>query len=209
MYNKAIIFNLALQVLLLSRHIADPASDKSNEAKVLNGNWETAFRTALFDMDLDSTATLVNLEKIEDDPNAQWAYSYKYPIKCAFFRRVVDPLVTDSQTMDDKFTHNSKQIFIKDGKKVIFTNVADAMGEYIPVDFPLQTLSAPAAMAIALRLAKMSASLITGKGSRTLQKDITEQYAMAKAEAQALDERESFSFQEDSTLSEFVKVRMS
>jgi hypothetical protein len=213
-YTKAKIFNLALNALLLSRQVTDPVTDQSNEAKVLNSQWDIAFRAALFDMDLDSTASEQNLELVHDftvdpppmngQPGPRWNYAYKYPDKCAFFRRIVS-----CNVIDDKSTHEPKRVMIYKGQKVIFTNVASAIGEYIPIDFPLQTLSAPAGVALAMRLAWASAPLIVGKGAKTLREAIKTDYVIHKAEAQAMDERESFSFQEDSNLSEFVKTRMS
>ncbi len=207
MFTKAKIMNLALQALLLSRQISDPNSDRSNEAKILNEAYDVAFKSALFDMDLDSTASLEDLELLAENPTALWAYAYKYPAKCAFFRRVVDPLDSTGQVVDDRGTHNPKRVMIYEGKKVIFTNVQGAAGEWIPIDFPLQTLSAPAGLTIALRLAYMAAPLIVGKGAKSLMTEIENRYRASKAEAQALDERESFSFQDDSNMSEFVKVR--
>lgn len=214
MFTKATIYNLALQALLLTRQIVDPNSDKSNEAKVLNEQWPIAFKTALFDMDLDSTASQQNLELIHDftkdppssngQPGPLWHYAYKYPDKCAFFRRIVS-----CNLNDDKFTHHAKRVMIYNAKKCIFTNVPLAIGEYIPVDFPLQTLSAPGGMTIAYRLAMQSAPLIVGKGAKSLMQEIERKYASSKAEAQSMDERESFSFQSDANMSEFVKERLS
>jgi hypothetical protein len=213
-FTKAIFFNLALQALLLSRQIVDTNSDKSNEAKVLNQIYDIAFKSALFDMDLDSTASQSNLELVTDftvlpppvngQPGPLWNYAYKYPSNCAFFRKVVS-----CNVIDDKSTHIPKRILIEDGKKMILTNEQYAIGEFIATDFPIQTLSAPAGMTIALRLALMGAPLIVGKGAKTLMNEIRQRYIDSKAEAQALDSRESFSFQHDSNLSEFVKERMS
>lgn len=212
---KAVLYNLALQALLLNRQIINPNNDKSNEAKVLNTIYDVAFGTCLFDMDLDSTTSVVALQLLHDFtldvPSTDggtcgvlpWRYAYHYPSNCAFFRRIAS-----SQVMDDKHSHHPKRVMIWQGKKVIFTNIYRALGEYIPKDFPMQTLSAPAAQTIGLRLAYHAAPLIVGKGARTLRNQIREDYKVSKAEAQALDARESFSFQEDANLSEFVKVRL-
>lgn len=201
--------NLALNALLLNREIIDAASDKSNESKVLNGIYDIAFKTSLFDMDLDSTATLKTLELITDDPPVLWLYAYKYPTACAFLRRLVDPTDYSGQVVDDRYTHHPKKVQILNGKKVILANLVSAAGEYIPIDFPLQTLSAPAGQAIALRMAYMAAPLIVGKGAKSLRETIKTDYVVAKAEAQRLDSLESFSFQEESNMSEFVKERLS
>lgn len=212
MFTKAKIFNLALQALLLTRQIIDPNSDKSNEAKALNEQWDLALKTCLMDMDLDSTSVQENLQLIHDfttdAPTERqgpiWNYAYKYPDKCAFFRRIVT-----CNVIDDKSTHEPKRIGIYQDKKVIFANRELAIGEYISTDFPLQTLSAPGGMTLALRLAYQAAPLCVGKGAKTLMNEISNRYSASKAEAQALDERESFSFQDDANLSEFVKTRLS
>lgn len=214
MFTKAKFFNLALQALLLNRQIIDTTSDRSNENKAMLENYDLALNAALFDMDLDSTASQKTLELVHDftvdpppnnsAPGPLWNYAYKYPSNCAFFRRVVT-----CNVVDDKSTHEPKRILIWNGKKTIFANAQNAIGEYIATDFPIQTLTAPAGLTIALRLAYMTAPLIVGKGAKSLMSEIAQRYAASKAEAQGLDERESFSFQEDSNLSEFVKVRMS
>ena len=214
MFTKAKFFNLALQALLLSRQISDTNSDKSNECKILNEAWDVAFKSALVDMDLDGTASQTVLELVHDftqdppllptQPGPQWKYAYKYPNNCAFFRKIISHNV-----IDDKHTHHPKRILIWQGKKVIMTNTQTAIGEYIATDFPMQTLSAPAGLTIALRLAYMAAPLIVGKGAKSLMGEIAQRYVSSKAEAQGLDERESFSFQTDENMSEFVKVRMS
>lgn len=214
MYTKAKIFNLALQALLLNRQITNTDSDKSNEAKVLNEHWDVVFKTTLFDMDLDSTSTPVDLELIHDftkDPipnngrqGPLWNFAYKYPDKSAFFRRIVS-----CNVIDDKSTHHPKRVSIWEGKKAILTNVPFAIAEMIPIDFPLQTLSAPAGQAMALFLAWQAAPLIVGKGARLLKASIADDYKAFKAMAQELDSRESFSFQTEENMSEFVRTRMS
>jgi hypothetical protein len=217
-YTKAKIYNLALQSLLLARNIINTDTDASNEAKVLNTHWDVVLKTVLFDLDLDSTASQTNLALIHDFTNDPppttgevgpiWKYAYKYPSNCAYFRRIVS-----CNVIDDKFTHHPKRVLIYNNAgtpvKTIFCNVPSAIGEYIPNDFPLQTLSAPAGQALAQFLAWWSAPLIVGKGAKTLRDSILKDYAAIKAMAQALDERESFSFQSDENMSEFVKTRLS
>lgn len=213
MFTKAVFYNLALQALLLNRQVINPNVEKSNEVKVLNSIWDVAFMSALADMDLDSTSTQSQLQlmhnftldapPVNNQPRFPWDYAYGYPSNCAFFRRIVS-----CQVMDDKQTHHPKRVMIWQSKKVIMTSEPYAIGEFIQKDFPMATLSAPAGQTIALRLAYHAAPLIVGKGARTLRDQIKRDYIISKAEAQALDERESFSFQTDANMSEFVKVRL-
>ena len=202
MYSKAKIFNLALGFLLLQRQIVNPDTDQSNEAKVLLSHWDTALWSTLEDMDLDSTSTQATLTLVEQDPTDLWTYAYKYPAKCVFLRRI-----QSAMEVDNRSTHIPKRIAIHDGEKVIFTNQAEPIAEYISSDLPLSALSPNAAMAIAAKLADLSASLITGKGARELRKDIMEKYVFYKAKAQEQDQRENFVYSDPVVDSEFVEAR--
>lgn len=204
MYSKPQIFNLALSNLLLTRSISNAETDASNEAKVLQTHWEPALRSTLADLDLDGTSSQVTLELIEENPNDLWLYSYKKPEGCALFRRIVSCVATDN-----RYTHIPKRLAVKDGRSVIFTNEASAVAEYIPDDVPLTALNASAGLALAARLAELSAPLIVGKGALKLREDIRSQYVVHKAEAQELDKLESFSFNDEMIDSEFVAARMS
>lgn len=202
MYTKVEIFNLALGALLLNKQIIDPDTEKTIEARTLNLHYNTAFRNALADMNLDSTSVQAELELLEEDPTDQWLYAYKYPSKCALFRRIQSEIIKDNRT-----THVLKQVLQHNGKKVIFSNKEDAIGEFVTYDVNLNSLSAPAGLAIAYKLASLSAPLIVGKGASSLRKEISANYIIAKAEAQQLDRLENFNFDEDQIISEFVEAR--
>jgi len=201
-YSKAKIFNLALSALLLQRQVIDADTDPSNEAKVLLSHWDAALALTLEDLDLDSTASQAILELQVLNPNDQWSFAYKYPADCAFLRRIQSSAVIDNRT-----THVPKMIRMHQGKKCIFTNQQDAIAEYISINVPLNTLSASAGLAIALRLASLAAPLITGKGAQKLIETIEAKYIKAKAEAQEKDALESHSFVDEAIESEFVEAR--
>lgn len=212
MYTKATIFNLALGDLLLQRTISNADTDPSNECKVLNTNYDIAFRASLEDMDLDSTSTIAVLPLLIEHPVEGWRWAYKYPQNCAFLRRLV-PRGHHQAHPDNRFTHISKRVGMYSlngvNQKVIFTNHECASAEYIAYDLPLSSLSATAGMPIAHRLAIMSSPLIVGKGASELREEIQKKYIMSKAEAQAQDARENFNFESPQTESEFVAIRTS
>lgn len=204
MITKAYIYNLALNAMLLTRQISNPETDASNEAKVLNNLWDVSFQTTLEDMDLNSTSTVVKLELVKECPYREWNFAYKYPSNCAFFRRIHSGFRTDTRN-----THIPKNVVILDEQKVILTNQEKASAEIIIKDFPITSLSSPAAMTIAIRLAMNAAPLVTGKGAAKLMTQIQARYGISKAEAQSHDERENFSFEPDNVSSEFVEARLS
>lgn len=208
MYTKEEIYNLALSALLLQRQITNTATDKSNEAKVLNTNYDAAFRSALADMDLDSTATLETLELLETDPIDAWDYAYKYPTDCSFFRRILNANYLET-TMDNCTTRVPLRVAIHGGVKVIFSNEITATGEFITHEVPLSSLSPEAGLAVAYRLAILAAPLIVGKGASRLRTELLQKYTILKSEAQETDRKENFNFTDPLTESEFVEARLS
>jgi hypothetical protein len=203
MTSKVDIYNLALSALLLTKEIEEIDTDTSNEVRILNIHWKTAFESTLQDLDLDSLSIKAPLELIEEVNEGPWTFAYKYPSNCAFFRRI-----ESHAEIDNESTHIAKRVGIYDGEKAIFTNEGEAVAEYIPKDFPLEVLSPMAALAIAYKLAILSAPLIVGKGAKTLRQEIKQDYVMAKNEAQETDMQESFSYNHEAARSEFVRARM-
>lgn len=204
MHSKETIFNLALNALLLAKPVINADTDNGTNLVVLRNNFPIALASTLQEMDLDSTSTHGNLETVASNPTMNWLYAYKYPADCAFFRRI-----QSGAKRDGPDTFIDKQVGIFQGKKVIFTNQEQAVGEWVSTNTPLAALSASAGYAIALRLALMSAPLIVGKGAKGLLQDITTRYMTVKGEAQQQDALENFEFPDSQTDSTFVKERMS
>ena len=205
MYTQAGIYNLTLSALLLGKEVTEVSTDKSNEVRILNIHWNTALGSTLKDLDLDILSSPVTLELIEElDDHGPWKYAYKYPTNCALLRRIQSCVLTDTER-----THIPKRVGVHNNVKAIFTNEYDAVAEIIPRNINLALLNENAAMAIAYKLAWLSAPLITGKGAQRLREDLLRAYSVAKAEAQSDDARENFNYESDSTRSEFVAARLS
>lgn len=204
MYSKAKIFNLALGALLLTKKISDTQTDTSTENQVLNIHWDTAFQTALEEMDLDGTSSQKSLELIEEDPTDLWQFAYKYPSNCSFLRRIQNSCLKDTES-----NQIQRRVAIHNDKKVIFTNQEVAVVEYIPNDFNLAWLSASAGLCIAYKLAILSAPLITGKGANDLRKTVQAMYGLARSNAQEHDRLENANFETDNEKSGFVEARTS
>lgn len=206
-FTKPKIYNLALSALLLGKEVSDVLTDTSNEVRILNTHWDTAFESTLQDLDLDALSEPVSLELLanlseDSEYTGAWTYAYKYPTKCVFLRRI-----DSGQVTDNKRTHISKRIALYNGVKAIFTNEVDAVAECITDEVPLTSLTPMAALAIAYKLAYLSAPLLVGKGAKNLRKEIDQQYIMAKAEAQETDRLENFNYESDDLRSEFVAAR--
>lgn len=202
-YTKEKIYNLALSSLLLAKEVANTDTDTSNEVRVLNTHWDTAFQSTLQDLDLDSLSTPITLELIAQLTEGPWAYVYKYPNNCIFLRRIQSNVKTDTRR-----THIAKITGVYQGQKAIFTNEYQAIIECIPKDVPLAALTPMAAMAIAYMLAFLAAPLITGKGADKLRDKLQQNYQMAKTKAQETDGQENFNYESDDVRSEFVAARL-
>lgn len=203
MSTKAKIYNLTLSALLLSREVTEVETDKSNEVRVLNIHWDTALESTLKDLDLDSLSTTIELELIEALDSGPWGFVYKYPSNCALLRRIQSLVLTDN-----KRTHISKKVAIHQGQRAIFTNEYAAVAECIPNTINLSTLSSMAKMALAYKLAYLSAPLVVGKGAQKLRESLMQAYIIAKTEAQEDDKLENFNYESDDVRSEFVDARL-
>lgn len=239
MYTKVEIFNLALGALLLTKEVSNIESDTSSENRVLRIHFNTAYRTALAEMDLDATAVRGPLELVAKCPVPGWNFAYKYPVNCAMFRRILHhhghgghlPIATNppnvefpaTQPIMHGSTHNRdwrdrykdirstqipRQIGNFQNQKVIYTDHFGAWAEYIPWDFNMSLINAPAGLAIAYKLAILSAPLIAGKGAGPLRRELSQLYIIARAEAQQLDRIENAMFEPDFIQSEFVEARL-
>lgn len=202
-YTKVQIYNLALSALLLAKEVEQPDTDPSTECRVLNLNWDTALSSTLQDLDLDSLSSVVKLELLDTLDEGPWTYVYKYPTNCSFFRRIRSCAVTDNAS-----THISKKIAIHNGQRAVYTNEANAEAEIIPMNVPLSALSPNAALAVAYKLAFLSAPLIVGKGAKALKDSIRQDYLTFKFEAQEVDRFENFNYEDESLRSEFVQARL-
>lgn len=206
-YTKAEIYNLALGSLLLTRQTTDPDTDKSNEIKTLNIFYQKALDRALADMDLDATSKTATLALVTSNPDDNWDYSYTYPSDCVRFRRVVPG--SGCYTKDTRRTRIPlQQVTKSDGERVIYTDEANAKGEYITNEVDLSTLPVMAGLAIAEILAHMAAPLVVGKGSKTLRDQIWKQYIIYKGEAQEVDRDENFNFEDPQVESDWVAARL-
>lgn len=202
-YTKSKIYNLALSALLLAREVSEIETDKSNEVRVLNIHWDVALESTLKDLNLDSLSSPIPLELISELDGNPWLYVYKYPTTCGLLRRLVSGTLTDNNR-----THISKRVAMHEGQKAIFTNEYAAVAECLPLNVSLAAFSPMAGMALAYKLAYLSAPLITGKGAKPLRDSLMQAYIIAKTEAQEDDALENFNYESDAVRSEFVAARL-
>lgn len=202
MIDKPLLYNTALGALRLNYMTTDPDNDNTLAVKKLKSIYPLALSKALADMDLDKTASIVQLELLAKT-HPLWAYVYKYPTACVKFRRILSDYVTDNRE-----TRIPSATAVIDNVDVILTDKELAYAEYIPNTINLSVLNPSAAMAVGYQMALMCPSLIVGKGSTALRQSMFQEYAIYKNEAQEDDQNENVDTTPDEFKSEFITARL-
>ena len=209
MFTQVRIFELALTALSLDRTVVS-VNDESSEVSILRRNWTSALALALADMDLDATSGEFDLELVTSDLSAPLNYGYRYPSDCLYFRRFSSGALVDNRqtTIDRRLS-----LYVPKGEttpiKIIRSGMSVTKCEYIHRGIQAYHLSPPAAEAVALMLASICRTLITGKNIENVQKELQGLYQLWKARAEAHDNNESFTYESDTTQSEWLTLRKS
>lgn len=194
------ICNLALSHLGVGKPIDNLETEKSQEAAVCRRFYQTARQAVLRDMRWPFAKRIEALGLVEEDPNEEWDYSYRYPVNCLLARRILSGTRNDTQDTQIPFV-----IASDDSGELIYTDEYQAELEYtfnvtnealFPPDFVL---------AFSFRLAAYIAPTITAgdpfkMGARALQMYGLEIY---KASSNAFNEQKLDRIVE----SEFVRAR--
>jgi len=86
---KVQVWNLALYHIGASRTIDE--GDGSKEEDACAYHWDNVRQTFLADANWPFAKRYVELTLVEETPNYDWVYSYRYPTSCLKVRRVVRP----------------------------------------------------------------------------------------------------------------------
>lgn len=202
MVDKVVVFNIALNALLIDYQTTDPDNDKNKSVKTLRLMYPLALSKVLADLDLNKTATKVQLE-LTPHTHPHWVYVYKYPSNCAKFRRIVSQFVVDNFETRIPFATETVA-----GIEVVLSNEKDALGEIQPYNLNLSALNPNAAIAVAYQMAYLSSAQIAGKSSRQLKQSILQEYTLHKSEAMEDDQNENVDSTTDEFKSEFVQARI-
>lgn len=133
MPNKADVMNLAIGHLGVGKYIGNE-NEISSEAKACNRWWNLGYRRTLRAWDWTFAKRFVELGLVQNNPTLEWAFSYRYPSGCAFFRRILSGLARDNSSSKIPY-----QIASDDQGKLILTNQPLARGQYT-ADVPLINL---------------------------------------------------------------------
>ena len=182
------ICNLAISHLGISKDIANVTTEQSAEAKACRRFLDIARETVLKDYNWQFATKMATLNLVEEDPNYEWAYSYRYPSDCLYARRILSGFRddTDLTRIPYKITQDSTGI-------LIYCDTENAILEYTLNTENIDLFSSDFKVALSYRLAHYIAPRITagdpfGLGDKALQKYVLE---IQRASANAFNEDKS------------------
>jgi len=200
--DKVVIYNIALNALLIDYQTTDPDNDNNKAVRSLRTMYPLALSKVLADLDLNRAATRYQLQ-LTVHTHPHWDYVYTYPSNCAKLRRIISPLPVDNAGSRIPFATETIS-----GTDVICTNEPEAYAEIQSTTTNLSVLNPNAAIALGFQMAYLASALIAGKASRQLKQSILQEYTLHKSEAMEDDLNENVDSTTDEFKSEFVQARI-
>lgn len=117
---------MALSHLGIAEEIEDLETDDTQEAKACRRFFDEIYKKVLRSPFPWPFATkIAALALVEEEPNDEWLYSYRYPADCFFFRRILSGMrqETNASRVPTKISRD-------DDGKLIFCDVEEAEAEY-------------------------------------------------------------------------------
>src|SRR3990167_2163908 len=119
------ICNMALGHLGVGKEIANLETEKSTEASLCRRFYANTRDEALRDFPWPFATKLAALGLIEEDPNDEWGFSYRYPSDCLRLRRLLSGLRNDTRQSRAPY-----KIGKDDQGRLLFADLEDAEAEY-------------------------------------------------------------------------------
>lgn len=193
------ICNLALSHLGNTKRIANLDTEQSQEASLFRVFYETTRDLVLNEYEWPFATKMAALALIEEEPNDEWTYSYRYPSDCLKFMRILsgNRADTNSSRVPYKISHDASG-------KIVYSDYEEAECEYIASITDTSYFSPDFIMALSFRLAAYAAPSLTGGDPFKLGERAMKMYQLelSKAAANAFNEE-----QPDIVESELIKAR--
>jgi len=97
MESDTALCNLAISHLGSSSEIANVETERSKEAAACRRFLSDTKREAFRDLKPPFATVIETLSLVEEDPNSEWSFSYRYPTDCSFFLRILSGTRNDSR----------------------------------------------------------------------------------------------------------------
>lgn len=188
MSSKTNICNIALSHLGISKEIANVTTEQSQEAKACRLFYDVARKAVLKDFSWPFATRFADLNLIENNPNDEWFYSYRYPNDAVYIRRILSGFRDDNEA-----TMIAYKIGQDDQGVLLYTDQANAKIEYTSNVENIDLFTSDFQIALSYRIAHYIAPRLTAGdpfnlGDKAMQKYMIE---IGKASANAFNEDKS------------------
>lgn len=181
---KEKIANMALGHVGQAGDIANLSADRTPAGIVCNSFYDTALEDTLEEFAWPEFSAFVTLGLVEEDPNDDWAYSYRYPSSAVAVRRIV----TSAGRTDPN--PPPFEIGQDDQGKLIYTDQPDAVVKITQRITDEARFSSSFAMAMSWKLAELIAWGVTRDKATAERASKGAVIAMQKARIKAANERQ-------------------
>lgn len=200
MASKTEICNLALSHLGIGSEISNIETEHSQEATACKRFYETAKDATLREFSWPFATKLVTLGLVEEEPNSEWAYSYRYPTNAIKLKRILSGIRNDTRQSRVPYRLSKDDTGI-----LILTDKENAEVEFIErVDNP-QFYPSDFTMALSYKLAYLVAPRLTGGDPFKLKQQVAQLYQIEIA--MAMNTAASEEQDEELPESEFIRMR--
>lgn len=175
--SKTQIWNMALSHLGVGKEVAS-ATERSEEANACARFYDNRLLEVLSAGPWSFATKIVAAELIEEEPNDEWSYCYRYPVDCVTLNRVLSGIRND---------HRQSRIpFMKAGESsgtIFFCDLESAEIEYVYLHTNPQFYPPKFTKALSYGLAADIAPRITGMDNWKLKIELERLYEEALTEA--------------------------
>ena len=192
MSSKMQIWNMAISHLGISKEIASE-TEQTAEAKACRRFYETTLKNVLKDHSWPFASKIATLNLISSNPNTEWAYSYRYPTDCLFFRRILSGNRNDTPATKVPYAVSQDS-----SATVIFTDATNAVAEYTRNVTDESFFSSDFETAVSYRLAYYIAPRLTAGDPFNLGQKAFQNYQLelSRAVANSFNEDQSVELQD-------------
>lgn len=179
MVDQTAICNFALSHLGISKEIAN-IDEKSESARACKRFWDIAVEETFREIPWSFAIKYEDLGLIEESPNTEWGYSYRYPSDCARIQKIISG--TRNETEQTRIPYalasdNEGLLIYADGSEAILKYIKKITDtNFFPADY---------AMMLSYLLASYIAPRITGGDPYKLGEKTLQMYYLKKSTAAA------------------------
>jgi hypothetical protein len=196
--SSTVICNLALVHLGQTKGIANLSTEQSKEAALFRTLYETVRNLVLRDHAWPFAKKTAELNLVEEEPNDEWAYSYRYPTDCLNILRI-----QSSNRNDTRASRVPYQVGKDSTGLLVYCDREEAVVEYIEQVTDTTLYPNDFTMALSYRLASYAAPAMTSGDPFNLQEKCMNMYRLELSKATS----NAFNEQQDDELPEAELIR--